>query len=133
MASSLNRISAGRKRVMRRFAADERGNVAIITGLTMLVISGLVGMSIDFTLAGRREAQLNAIADAAALSTTTPASMALTAAQAQAKAVQLFNAQAALVGGVTITPLSNANCGSVGQVCVTDTTGANGAVTRNTT
>ncbi len=110
-----------------RFTTDARGNIAIITGMTMLAMSSLVGVGIDFTMAGRREAQLNAIADAAALSTTTPPSMALTSSQAQLVATKMFNAQAALVGGITITPLG------VGNVTVTDTTGSNGVVTRNTT
>ena len=110
-----------------RFKTDARGNIAIITGMTMLAMSSLVGVGIDFTMAGRREAQLNAIADAAALSTTTPPSMALTSSQAQLVATKMFNAQAALVGGITITPLG------VGNVTVTDTTGSNGVVTRNTT
>lgn len=115
------------KTLVGRFETDARGNIAIITCMTMLAMSSLVGVGIDFTMAGRREAQLNAIADAAALSTTTPPSMALTSSQAQLVATKMFNAQAALVGGITITPLG------VGNVTVTDTTGSNGVVTRNTT
>lgn len=110
-----------------RFAADARGNIAIITCLTMLAMSSLVGVGLDFTIAGRREAQLNAIADAAALSTTTPPSMALTSVQAQLVATQMFNAQAALVSGITIAPLG------LGDITVIDSIGSNGAITRNTT
>ncbi len=115
------------KTLAGRFSTDDRGNIAIITCLTMLSMSSLVGFGIDYTMAGRREAQLNAIADAAALSTTTPPSMALTSAQAQLVATTMFNAQAALVSGITIAPLG------LGNVTVTDTVASNGAVTRNTT
>ena len=127
MRHSFRRRPAILGTAIARFRRNERGNIAIITGLTMLAMSGLVGFTVDFSMAGRREAQLNAIADAAALSTTTPTSMALTSVQAQLVAMQMFNAQAALVGGATVTSLTVAN------VLVVDTIGSNGATTRNTT
>ena len=111
---------------LKGFAADDRGNVAMITALTMLAITSLVGITLDFTMASRRETQLNAVADAAALSTTTPTSMGLTSIQAQLIAIQTFNAQAALVTGATVQPATISN------VTVTDSVGTNGAVTRNT-
>ena len=110
-------------RLFAHFGRDRRGNVAVITALTLLPIVSLVGMSVDYTLAGRREAQLNAIADAAALSTTSPAGLALTWTAAQAQAIAMFNAQSALVGGATL-----------GSPTVTggDSTASNGVVTRTT-
>ena len=107
-----------------RFARDRSGNAAIIFAIAALPILGVIGMSLDYTLAGRREAQLKAIADAAALMTTSPAGMALTSTAARTSAVAMFNAQAALVGGAAV---------AAPNISVTDTTAANGAVTRVTT
>ena len=122
---------------VKSFRRGEGGNVAIIFGLTGLVLVSLVGMSVDYTIAGRREAQMNAIADAAALSTTTPASMGLTSVQAQANALTMFNAQAALVNGASYPtlplmtcPIPNANANPGVWVC--DVTNSNGSVTRST-
>ena len=106
-----------------RFARDATGNVAIIFAIAMLPIIGVVGMSMDYTLAGRRQAQIKAIADAAALMTTSPSGMALSSTAAQTAAIAMFNAQAALVGGASV---------SAPQINVQDTTASNGAVTRVT-
>ena len=107
-----------------RFLSDTAGNVAIIFAIAMLPMLGVVGMSMDYTLAGRRQSQLKAIADAAALMTTSPNGMALTSAAAQAAAIAMFNAQAASVGGASVSPPT---------ITVKDTTASNGAVTRVTT
>lgn len=107
-----------------RFARDETGNVAIIFAIAMLPIIGVVGMSMDYTLAGRRQAQVKAIADAAALMTTSPTGMALSSTAAQTAAIAMFNAQASLVGGASV---------SAPPIKVQDTTASNGAVTRVTT
>ena len=111
---------------VKSFRRSEGGNVAIIFALASLTLVSLIGMSADYTIAGRRQAQLNAIADAAALSTTTPASMSLTSAQAQAIAVTMFNAQASLVKGASYL-FPNPVIG------VNDVTNSNGSVTRSTT
>jgi Flp pilus assembly protein TadG len=106
-----------------RFVRETRGSVAIIFALAALPVIGVLGMSLDYTFAGRRQAQLKAIADAAALMTTSPSGMALTSTAAQAAALVMFNAQAALVRGVSATTPS---------ITVQDTTGSNGAITRVT-
>lgn len=109
---------------LSRFARDTKGNVAIIFALAALPIISVVGMSLDYTIAGRRQTQLRAIADAAALMTTSPSGMALTSTAAQAAAVTMFNAQAILVRGVSApTP----------SITVQDTTAPSGALTRATT
>ena len=112
--------------IVKSFRRGEGGNVAIIFGLAALTLVSLVGMSVDYTIAGRREAQMNAIADAAALSTTTPASMGLTSVQAQANALTMFNAQAAAVKGVSYLSPNPV-------IGVNDVTNSNGSVTRSTT
>ena len=86
--------------LFHRFFGDKRGNVAITLCIAMLPVVSIAGMSVDYTMAGRRQSQINAIADAAALSTTTPAAMALLPATAQANAVAMFNAQVASLNGV---------------------------------
>lgn len=108
----------------RLFFSDEGGNVAMIFALSMFPVIGVGAMAVDYTLAGRREAQLNAIADAAALSTTAPAAMAQTWTVAQTNARAMFVAQAALVGGATVVAPT---------VTGGDTTAANGVVTRSAT
>ena len=108
-------------RKLKRFGSDTRGNVALIFAVAIVPTIGVGAMAIDYTLAGRREAQLNAIADAAALSTVTPTGMASTWQVAKVNAVAMFNAQAALVGGATVSSLTPSG---------SDVTSSNGAVTR---
>ena len=112
-------------RLLDRFRRDCKGNVAIIFSLATIPIIAAIGMSYDYTMAGRREVQMNAFADAAALSTTTPAAMALTSTVAQANAILMFNAQMNAVKGVTYIP---ANL----QVGVVDSTSSS-TTTRTTT
>jgi Flp pilus assembly protein TadG len=110
--------------LVKRFSDDHGANVAVIFALAALPIISVVGMGIDYTLAGRREVRLNAAADAAALSTTTPSAMGLTPSVAQTNAQAMFNAQAGNVGGI----------GSISSVNVTVTDTAVGSgKTRNTT
>lgn len=92
------------KSVIKRFAKDKKANAAMMVALALIPIVGVIGMSVDYTMAGRREAQINAIADAAALSTTTPAAMTLPYAIAQANAILMFNSQIANMNGVAYSP-----------------------------
>ena len=107
----------------RRFWSDRTGNVAIIFCLAMFPVIGVVGMGLDYTLAGRRQAQLKAVADAAALMTTSPNGMTLSSTDAQTSAAAMFNAQSALIGGATVT---------APDIKVTDSIASNGAVSRLT-
>ena len=111
-------------RVLRRLGSDTTANVAIIFALAMFPVVAVSGMSIDYTLAGRRQVQLNAAADAAALMTTSPSGMALTATAAQQAATAMFLAQAGKVVGVTV---------QSPNIVVQDTTNPNGSTTRHTT
>ncbi|SDN28493.1 Putative Flp pilus-assembly TadE/G-like [Methylobacterium phyllostachyos] len=110
--------------LLARFIRDARGTVAIIFALASLPIIGVLGMSLDYTFAGRRQTQLRAIADAAALMTTSPSGMALQSTAAQAAAVTMFNAQAGIVRGTS---------GTIPSITVSDTTSANGTINRVTT
>lgn len=106
------------------FARDTRGNVAILTALVILPVICATGMAVDYNMAGRRQAKLNAIADAAALTTTTPAAMAQSWTTAQANAQSFCAAEAALVTGAT-----NVTC----QITGGDTTSATATVIRTAT
>ena len=85
---------------LRRFAADRKGNVALIFGLALLPVTFLTGMGIDYTSAARKKAILDAASDAAALAAVTPAMMASTDAASIAAATAMFNSQVA-PGGVS--------------------------------
>ena len=85
---------------LHRFAADRKGNVAIIFALALVPMIFLTGMAMDYTLALRKNAQLNAAADAAALAAVTPAMMAQPDANAIAAATNLFNSKAANITGL---------------------------------
>jgi Flp pilus assembly protein TadG len=90
-----------------RFTKDRRGNVAMIFALCSIPILFAVGMAIDYTMAARRQAKLDAIADSAALAAVTPKEFSAvpgqgpTAAQAQTVAQNLFDTLAATVSGVS--------------------------------
>jgi Flp pilus assembly protein TadG len=89
---------------LRRFAADRKGNVALIFGLALLPVTFLTGMGIDYTSAARKKAVLDAASDAAALAAVTPAMMASTDAASIAAATAMFNSQVSNVPGLTYAP-----------------------------
>jgi Flp pilus assembly protein TadG len=86
---------------LRRFLTNKRGNVAIIAALTMLPISMAVGMGVDYTLATRKQDQINGIADGAALSAVTPTAMGEPFNTAAASAKTMFLSQLATVPNTT--------------------------------
>ena len=90
----------------KNFIKDRRASVAMIFAVAAVPVTFLTGMGVDYTLAVDRQVQLNAAADAAALSAITPSMMAQTNTAAATMATNTFNAQASLVGGVTYQPSS---------------------------
>jgi hypothetical protein len=94
----------------RRFVKSEQANVAIIFALALVPTVYLTGMGVDYSFAVDRETELNAAADAAALSAVTPTMMAGSTSAAQQQAINTFNAQASQIantnynsGNVTVT------------------------------
>jgi len=87
----------------RRLLRDRSGNVTIIFALSLLPIVFLIGMGMDFTAASQKRALLNAAADAAALAAVTPSMMNQSAANAQAAAQNIFNAEASGLPGLLYT------------------------------
>ncbi|MFI4933055.1 MAG: pilus assembly protein TadG-related protein [Caulobacterales bacterium] len=86
------------------FVVDNRGNVAIIAAAVMLPLAFSVGMGIDYTMATRRQDQLNGFADAAALAAVTPTQMTLSSDSAQTAAQNMFLGQVATVTNVSYVP-----------------------------
>ena len=88
------------------FARSRRGNVAIIFALTLLPISFLIGMVINYSEASQKQVILDAAADAAALAAVDYQAMTQSASAAQTIAQNVFNAQTANIPGLTNTNLS---------------------------
>jgi Flp pilus assembly protein TadG len=77
-----------------RFARDRKANVAVIFAIMMVPTIYLLGMAMDYTNAQRRQSQLDAAADAAAISAVTPTMMSQSTTVAQTTATNIFNATA---------------------------------------
>jgi Flp pilus assembly protein TadG len=84
----------------RRFRRDRGGNTAIVFALSLVPIVFLTGLSLDFSAAAQKRIQLNAAADAAALSMVTPNAMTQTCAQATTTATNIFMGQASLLSSL---------------------------------
>jgi Flp pilus assembly protein TadG len=83
------------------FIGKRDGNVAVITALAAIPLCYLAGMGVDYGTAVDRQTQLNAIADAAALSAVTPNMMAQSTSTATAQAQNTFNGQANALTQIT--------------------------------
>jgi Flp pilus assembly protein TadG len=77
-----------------RFVNDRKANVAIIFAIMIVPTVYLLGMAMDYTQAQRRQSQLDAAADAAAIAAVTPSMMAVSTTVAQTTATNVFNATA---------------------------------------
>jgi len=86
---------------MRHFIRDRKGNVAMIFALSLIPCIFLTGMALDFSSAIQKRVILNAAADAAALAAVTPTMMGESSSNAQTAALNVFNATASTVTGVT--------------------------------
>ena len=100
-----------------RFAKNRKANVAVIFAIIIVPTIYLLGMGIDYTQARRRQSQLDAAADAAAIAAVTPSMMAQSTTVAQTTATNIFNTKAnAIAGGLTATPILTVTVGNVGLV-----------------
>jgi len=75
-----------------RFVGSRDGNVAIIFTIMMIPTIYLAGMMLDYTQAYRKQSQLDAAADAAAIAAVTPAMMAQSVSVATTAAQNIFKA-----------------------------------------
>jgi Flp pilus assembly protein TadG len=89
---------------LRRFIRGREANVAIIFAFASLPTIYLLGMGLDFASAVRRQSQLDAAADAAAIAAVTPAMMAQDTQVATTAASNVFNAKAVGLSGLQSTP-----------------------------
>ena len=111
-------------RLLPRFTRSDSGNVAVIFAIALVPIVYLMGMTLDYTDAIHRKAQLDAAADAASIAAATPAMMSQTNDVATAQAKMVFNATANTLPGLAGTPvatISVTNIGLVRQVSVSYT------------
>jgi Flp pilus assembly protein TadG len=102
-----------------RFARDRKANVAVIFAIMMVPTIYLLGMALDYTQAQRRQSQLDAAADAAAISAVTPTMMSQSATVAQQTATNIFNATANALtssGYLPAAPNLSISVGNVGLV-----------------
>ncbi len=100
LTAAVPRHAVAARDLVARFGRERAGNVAIIFALSLVPMTFLVGMGLDFSSAIQKRTYLNAAADAAALSAVTPAMMAQSAQAVKTAAQNMFNAQAAAVGGL---------------------------------
>ena len=100
-----------------RFVRDRKANVAVIFAILLFPTVYLLGMTLDYTQAQRRQSQLDAAADAAAISAVTPSMMAQSTSVAQTTATNIFNATAnAIASGLSGSPALTVTVGNVGLV-----------------
>ena len=91
-------------RALSHFSGDHRGNIAVIFALTMIPIIYLLGMALDYTQALRKQGQLNAAADAAAIAAIRPAMLVQTTDVAKATATAVFGSTANGLPGLSSVP-----------------------------
>jgi Flp pilus assembly protein TadG len=98
------RISSAKFAALRRFACDNRADVAMIFGLLLPPMILATGIAVDYTAAARKKVVLDAAADAAALSGVTPALLKQSDAAAVTTATNMFNGQASGISGLEYNP-----------------------------
>jgi Flp pilus assembly protein TadG len=91
-------------RMICRFGGDRRGNIAVIFALTMIPTIYLLSMALDYTQALRKQGQLSAAADAAAIAAVRPAMLVQTSDVAQATATAVFGSTANSLPGLSSVP-----------------------------
>jgi Flp pilus assembly protein TadG len=106
------------KGLFERFRKAKRGNVLMLTGLSIIPLTSAVGISVDYARAARLQTKLNAAADAAVLAAVSQSSIKKTTAEAKTIATNLFNVQATGLNEVIYDPATL-------SVSVVDINGAN--------
>lgn len=105
----------------RRFRADRRGNVLMITGFAILMLTFVTGMGVDYSRAMKLQTKLNAAADAAALAAVTQPMMLQSNSTAQTAALNMFKSQASNLPGLIIDLNNNVTANVTGNDNVTNT------------
>jgi Flp pilus assembly protein TadG len=93
---------------------DRKANVAIMFAIMMVPCIYLLGMALDYTQALRKQSQLNAATDAAAIAAIRPAMLTQPDSVAQATALAVFSATANSLPGLTSIPAPSITITDVG-------------------
>src|SRR6266545_4089936 len=67
LAQAKNGAASAVQKAVRRFAADRKGNVVIMTALFLPVIVGLGGAAVNYSMGASNKAKLQSAVDAAVL------------------------------------------------------------------
>lgn len=118
-AADMHDMRAIAKSLFRRLMREERGNVLMIVGLSIIPLTFATGMAVDYTQAMRLQTRLNAAADAAALSGVTQTAMTQTNGTACATATKMFIAQSTGLPGLTLNTADPAQL----KITLTDASG----------
>jgi Flp pilus assembly protein TadG len=97
-----HRITRHLRDLVCLFHKDQRGNVLMILGLSIIPLTFAVGMSVDYSRAMKLQTRLNAAADAAALAAVTQTMMTQTNAQACTTARNMFQGQTSGLNGLVL-------------------------------
>ena len=95
---------------------DRNANVAVLFALVMIPTIYLLGMTLDYSQAIRKRAQLNAAADAAAIAAVTPTMLTQSTSAATTAATNVFNATGNGLSGLSGAPSLNVNVTNSGLV-----------------
>ena len=95
---------------------DRKANVAVIFALIMVPTIYLLGMTLDYSQAIHKRAQLNAAADAAVIAAVTPSMLTQPTSAAVTAATNVFNATGNGLSGLSGTPSLNVNVTNTGLV-----------------
>ncbi len=127
--SLLRRMSAAAAAWHRRFRRNKSGNVALIFALALIPVLGMVGAGVDYSRATAVRTQLQAAADAAAVGAIAKASTGYHDALAMVndgpitsgvtQALNIFNADASLKTGFTVTNVNATVMRATQQVTAT--------------
>jgi Flp pilus assembly protein TadG len=87
----------------RRLRADQGGNILLLTGFGILLLTFAVGFGIDYSRAQRLQTKLDAAADAAALATVDPTMLNYSTADAITAGQNSFDQQVSGLSGLVVT------------------------------
>ncbi|MEW5963957.1 MAG: TadE/TadG family type IV pilus assembly protein [Pseudomonadota bacterium] len=86
----------------RGFLGDRQGSVAVIFGITSLILFGATALAVDFAMANRAKSRMQAAADAAALTAASLLEASDSERQARGEAVFLANLDPSIAATLTI-------------------------------
>jgi Flp pilus assembly protein TadG len=112
LARSAKRLTIQVARLLR----DRKANIAVTFALTMVPAVYLLGMALDYAQASRKQSQLNAAIDAAAISAVTPSMLTQPPSVATTTATNVFNATATGLPGLSGPPSLSVNITNSGLV-----------------